>query len=70
MTVLLTDVVLPNMDGLTLAHKAKKLATDLKVLLMSGHTLPHVHAAIREHSDFHFLAKPFQLRELARVLRL
>jgi len=61
---------MPKMDGETFALEARKLAPDLKVVLVSGHAPQHVHAAIREHNDLQFLAKPFQLGELARVLRL
>ena len=68
--ILLTDVVMPHMDGVTLAHHARRLAPDLKVILMSGYVLPYLHAAIRESKDFQFLAKPFQVPDLARILRL
>jgi CheY-like chemotaxis protein len=68
--VLLTDVVMPHMDGLTLTQHARSTAPEIKVILMSGYAVPDVHAAIREDDRIGFLLKPFNVPDLARVLRL
>jgi DNA-binding NtrC family response regulator len=68
--VLLADVVMPHMNGVTLAHHAKGLAPDIKVILVSGYALPELHSAIAQSEQFHFLAKPFKMADLARMLRL
>lgn len=68
--ILLTDVVMPRMDGLALAQHARRTAPGIKVILMSGYAVPDVHAAIREGDRIAFLSKPFNVPDLARVLRL
>ena len=68
--VLLTDVVMPHMNGVTLAHLAKGLEPDIKVILVSGYALPELHSAIDQTEEFLFLAKPFKMADLARMLRL
>ncbi len=67
--LLLTDVVLPQMDGRALFHHVSSTMPDIKVLYMSGYT----DDAIGEHGvlgrDVHFLQKPFTLDVLAQKVR-
>jgi signal transduction histidine kinase len=70
--ILLTDIVLPNMSGTTLAERIKEFRPDLKVLYMSGYTSNLVaHQGILDSSSA-FIQKPFTkhglLSELRRVL--
>ena len=66
--VMLTDVVMPRMDGLTLANQARQVAPGTKVILMSAYAMPALRALIAS-SQFEVLAKPFRSPDLARVLR-
>jgi two-component system cell cycle sensor histidine kinase/response regulator CckA len=63
--LLITDVVMPNMDGPTLVRAVKKLKPDIQVIYMSG----YAEEAFRRHDekaqDLHFLPKPFGLKQLA-----
>jgi two-component system cell cycle sensor histidine kinase/response regulator CckA len=63
--LLITDVVMPNMDGPTLVRAVKKLQPDIQVIYMSG----YAEEAFRRHDekaeDLHFLPKPFGLKQLA-----
>ena len=63
--LLLTDVVMPEMDGRTLARKLLSLYPDLKCLFMSGYTANVIahHGVLEEGVSF--IQKPFTLRELA-----
>ena len=65
--VLLTDVVMPRMDGLALARQAKKVAPRIRIVLMSGYAQPCLHASIAR-SHFPVLAKPFKAPDLARAI--
>jgi two-component system, cell cycle sensor histidine kinase and response regulator CckA len=56
--LLLTDVVMPEMDGIELARLLASERPGLRVLLMSGYS--------RTRSNLPFLAKPFQVEELLR----
>ena len=67
--VLLTDVVMPGMNGRDLAAKLTEQFPGLKCLYMSGYTANVIaHRGILE-KDMHFLGKPFTRAELARKVR-
>jgi signal transduction histidine kinase len=67
--LLLTDVILPDMTGMTLAVQAHKNAPGLKVLYMSAHAESVIdHDGARE-TVIHFIAKPFTTQELANKVR-
>jgi two-component system cell cycle sensor histidine kinase/response regulator CckA len=67
--LLVTDVVMPNMDGPTLVRAVKKLRPDMAVIFMSG----YAEEAFRRHDekaeDLHFLPKPFGLKQLAAKVK-
>ena len=63
-TLLLTDIVMPRMDGIELARRASELDPDLKIMFITGF------AAVTLNSDApkdaRVLSKPFHLRDLVR----
>ncbi len=66
--VLLTDVVMPGMNGVTLAQHAKRLSPTMKVILVSGYASPELQSAIASGENFQFLTKPYLVPDLARML--
>lgn len=60
--LLLTDVVMPNIDGKTLARQAKALRPEIKILFMSGYTDNILD--IKDKTDYNFIRKPFSVLEL------
>jgi two-component system cell cycle response regulator CpdR len=62
--LLLTDIVMPEMDGIELARRATELDPDIKVMFITGF------AAVALNPDNHapqqakVLSKPFHLRDL------
>ncbi len=67
--LLLTDVVMPDMDGRDLSRRAAVHYPDLKVLFMSGYTENVIarHGVLDE--GVHFIQKPFSIRSLAGKVR-
>lgn len=63
--LLISDVVMPGMDGLQLATRARQLHPDLPILLISG----YADGAVTGVRDSSFLRKPFSLDELAAEVR-
>jgi signal transduction histidine kinase/CheY-like chemotaxis protein len=67
--LLLTDVVMPQMNGRQLADAAVNLRSDLKVLFMTGYARDAVvHNGVVDHG-VNLLTKPFDLDQLALKLR-
>ena len=67
--LLVTDVVMPEMNGKQLKNSIAKIKPDLKVLFMSGYTANViVHRGILE-DDVNFLQKPFTVNALAGKVR-
>jgi len=67
--ILLTDVVMPGMNGKVLAQRLQKLLPDLKVLYMSGYTdNAVVHHGVLDPGT-PFLQKPFSRNDLAAAIQ-
>jgi two-component system cell cycle response regulator CpdR len=68
--LLLTDIVMPEMDGIELAQKAGEIAPDIRVMFITGFAAVALKAG-RKTPDAKVLSKPFHLRELvAEVERM
>lgn len=67
--LLLTDVIMPGMDGQRLAEHLSRLQPGMRVLFMSGYTAEVIssHGVLDE--GMNFLAKPFSSDDLARKVR-
>ncbi len=67
--LLITDVIMPEMNGKDLANKLTSLNPQLKCLFMSGYTAD----SISQHGvldlGVHFIQKPFSLQNLANTVR-
>ena len=66
--LLLTDLVMPQMDGRELAQRITKQAPTMRVLFMSGYTDQSVTPAGSSGLS-PFLEKPFSAGDLARKVR-
>jgi len=67
--LLVTDIVMPEIDGCELAAEMRRKRPGLKVLFMSGYAPPDTENCADARSDF--LQKPFRLPDLVdRVTRM
>src|SRR3989442_2103269 len=67
--LLLTDAVMPQMDGPALAAELMARCPDLKVLIMSGYAQGADLEKVTLRNSFVFLQKPFTGRQLLRTIR-
>jgi len=63
--LILTDVMMPGMDGHTLVRLILEELPDIRVILMSGYAEDAIPGEISEDPTINFLSKPFSLQDLA-----
>jgi CheY-like chemotaxis protein len=67
--LLLSDVVMPQMNGRQFSERVQSIRPGIKVLFMSGYTEEAIgHQGILE-SGLHFISKPFTEKALSRKIR-
>jgi CheY-like chemotaxis protein len=67
--LVLTDVIMPKMQGPTVANEVRKVRPDIRVLFMSGHAQPVLEAEAVLGTDFLLLEKPFDQAILLESVR-
>jgi len=67
--LLITDVIMPEMDGATLAERIAHLQPDIKCLYMSGYPANFVTRRGVRRTGGHFISKPFTQQQLAVAVR-
>jgi two-component system, cell cycle sensor histidine kinase and response regulator CckA len=67
--LVVSDVVMPEMDGPTLMEKLRRDRPDLKIIFISGYAEDSFRKHLAENEDFMFLQKPFDLKELAAAVK-
>ncbi len=63
-TLLLTDIVMPEMDGIELARRAADIDPDLKIMFITGFAAVALHPESNAPRDATVLSKPIHLRHL------
>jgi two-component system cell cycle response regulator CpdR len=63
-SLLLTDIVMPEMDGIELARKATELDPDLKVMFITGFAAVALNPDSDAPKNAKVLSKPFHLKQL------
>ena len=65
-TLLLTDIVMPEMDGIELARRAAELDPELKIMFITGFAAVALNPDNEAPKDAKILSKPFHLRDLVQ----
>jgi len=67
--IVVSDVVMPEMDGPTLLKELRKTKPDLKIIFVSGYPDDAFKKTLDENEAYAFLAKPFTLPQLAAKVK-
>ncbi len=68
--LLITDVIMPEMNGQDLAERCRAARPGMKCLFMSGYTASIIaHRGVIDKDGLSFIQKPFSMRELASRVR-
>ena len=68
-SLLITDVKMPGMDGLDLMRQVREISPDLPIAVISGYGTEEMAAAALEHGAFYFINKPFNVESIQEVAR-
>ncbi|MCL7487707.1 MAG: PAS domain S-box protein [Desulfobulbaceae bacterium] len=68
-SLLLLDMIMPKKNGKEVAEAIRKISPRIKILFVSGYTMDIIKARDLTVSDFNFIHKPFQLKELVMKVR-
>jgi two-component system nitrogen regulation response regulator GlnG len=66
--LVITDVIMPDENGLDLIPRIKKLRPELRVIVMSAQSTLMTAVKATERGAFEYLPKPFDLRELVSLV--
>jgi two-component system nitrogen regulation response regulator GlnG len=66
--LVITDVIMPDENGLDLLPRIKKLRPELRIIVMSAQNTLLTAVKANERGAFEYLPKPFDLRELVNVV--
>ncbi len=67
--IVVSDVVMPEMDGPTLLKELRKKNPDLKIIFVSGYPHEAFETSLDKNEHFAFLPKPFSLPQLAAKVK-
>src|SRR3982750_1354961 len=66
--LVITDVIMPDENGLDLIPRIKRVRPDLRIIVMRAQSTLLTAVKAAERGAFEYLPKPFDLRELVRVV--
>ena len=67
--MLLTDIVMPEMDGIELARRAAELDPDIKIMFITGFAAVALNADSQAPKHAKVLSKPVHLRDLVNEVQ-
>lgn len=67
--IVITDLMMPGMDGLALLQKIKELDSEILVIIITGYATIETAVKAIESGAYDYIAKPFRLDELMIVIK-
>jgi DNA-binding NtrC family response regulator len=66
--LVISDMVMPNMDGMTAFREMKKINAGVRVILASGYSMDDEVSGCLDEGAVAFLPKPYQLMDLINIV--
>ena len=63
---LLSDVLMPGLNGIQLARKVREIHPSLRIVLASGYPLPALRSELGSLDEFAFINKPYSIADIAQ----
>jgi len=67
--LVIMDVTLPDIDGVTVARELRRNRLGLPIILMTGHDVTPIAENLRDEKNIYLLQKPFDMRDLVALIR-
>ncbi|MBB3946850.1 two-component system C4-dicarboxylate transport response regulator DctD [Rhizobium skierniewicense] len=67
--VIVSDIRMPGMDGLTLLQKVRELDAEIPVILVTGHGDVQLAVSAMRNGAYDFMEKPFNVQYLAGIIK-
>ena len=67
--LVITDLIMPEMNGQELANKITEFLPDLKIIFVSGYTFEHLIKDGEVEESINFLQKPYTIQNILRKIR-
>lgn len=67
--LVITDVIMPDENGLDLIPRIKRIRPNLRIVVMSAQTTLHTAVKAAESGAFEYLPKPFDINELTEIVK-
>jgi len=67
--LVLTDMVMPKMDGADLAKSIRQLRQNIPIIFATGYDKAEVLASLNQFDHSNIIGKPFVLKELAELIQ-
>jgi two-component system, cell cycle sensor histidine kinase and response regulator CckA len=68
-SLVLTDMIMPNMNGAELAKEVSRMLPEVRIIFMSGYSDDPVVQQVEQTVSYHFLPKPFTSTALIEKVR-
>ena len=66
--VMILDIKLPGIDGLTVLEQVKKNYPDVQVVMLTAHGTPETEKKVRDLGAFDYLEKPVGINKLTKTI--
>ena len=67
--LLITDIIMPGMDGKELSQKVKKILPKIKIIYTSGYTDSYIGSEELQQEGVHFIGKPYSISTISSKIR-